>query len=115
MTDTIRTVKQLAPSSGTTLVNLYSVTLSYTAVLGSINICNTGSTQDFIGVSIKPFGSTDIYLYYNFMLNGYALGTNPGNDVLSGTQGLTLRSQDQVNVWSLRGTSHFTLSVVEIS
>ena len=114
MTDTVKTVSQLSPSAGITPQTLYSVTLSYSAVIGSINICNIGSAQDFIAVSIKKFGGSDVYLYYNFMLNGYPLGIT-GNDVLSGTQGLTLRSQDQVNVWSLRGTSHFTLSVVEIA
>lgn len=115
MTDTIKSVFQKIPISGGSLQNLYTVTATYTAVLGSINICNVGSTPDFIGVSIKVSGSTDVYLYYNFMLNAYSLGTTPGNDVLSGTQGITLRSLDQVNVSSLKGTSHFTLSVIEVS
>lgn len=115
MTDTIRSVKQLAPAAGTTLLNLYTVTSSYSAVLGSINICNTGTADDYIGVSIKVSGGSDIYLYYNFKLRGISIGSSFGNSVLSGTQGLTLRSLDQVNVWSFRGISHFTLSVVEIS
>lgn len=112
MTDFIRSVQQLAPSAGV-LSNLYTVTSTYNAVLGSINICNTGSSDDFIHVSIKVSGGSDIYLYYNFRLKGVSLGSSSGNSVLSGTQGLTLRSLDQVNVYSLKGISHFTLSTLE--
>lgn len=112
MTDYIRSVYQIAPSSGV-LSNLYTVTSTYNAILGSINICNTGIIDDYIHVAIKVSGGSDIYLYYNFRLRGVPLGVDSGNQVLSGTQGLTLKSLDQVNVLSLRGISHFTLSSLE--
>lgn len=96
--------------SATTLTDAYTVGAATEAVLSSLVICNTGSSDDLVRVSIAPLGATDDDVHYIF----HSL-VIPAKDTFIATVGLTLQATDEVRVYSTEGTTNFHGYGVELS
>ena len=109
MSETYHVLAQLSPNANV-LTTAYTVPASYTAVLSSITICNTTSSQVTFRVSIQVAAAADNvkqYLYYDLPLLG--------NDTFISTIGLTLNVGDILAVQANSINVAFGIFGVEIS
>ncbi len=95
---------QVYPSAVETLDELYVVPAPKETVVSTLTACNQGSTADEIRVAVNVAGAaaaTKAYIYYDLLI--------PANETFMATIGLTLATTDQIEVWSLLGTTSFNL------
>lgn len=109
MTDSLLVLGQSFPIANT-LTTLYTVPGSTSVTVSSLTVCNQSVTPDAFSLSVAPGGASDApaqYIYYQLYLDG--------NDTFIATVGFTLATTDVVRVFSLNGTSSFSLFGVQIT
>lgn len=93
---------QVSPNA-TTETDLYT-TPTGSAVVSTLVICNTNSTQTTVRVSISAGGgatATKDYLYYDLVL--------AGNDTFAATFGITLSTGDKIRVYAADASVAFSV------
>lgn len=109
MTDTLKVLGQLAPSS-TTLTDLYTVPGATSATVSSVVVANRGSTATTFRLSIAVAGAADAtkqYLCYDIPLQG--------NDTYIATIGITLAATDVIRAYAGNGNLSFNAFGVEVT
>lgn len=101
MPSTYRVLGQLEPAA-ITASTLYTVPASRSAIVSTINVANTGNSQDIIRIAIRPAGATLADQHY------IAFGVPvPVGSVFTMTMGITLATTDVITVYSTTGFSAF--------
>lgn len=109
MTETLKVLAQLNPSSGV-LTDFYTVPGVTSTVVSSIVICNQHSAPIAIRVSVAVGGAGDDpkqYLYYDLPLID--------NDTFIATIGMSLAAGDIIRVMTNVNNTSFTLFGDEVS
>jgi hypothetical protein len=91
-----------------TLTTLYTVPVETTAVISTINVCNTASADSTYRIAVTSGGSPVLanYIVYD--------ATIAGNETVSFTQGITLDENDLVAVFASSSAIAFNLFKMEI-
>lgn len=108
-TETIKSPSYALPAANT-LTTLYTVPVSTQAVISTINICNTASTDATYRIAVVPNGvsiSNANYIVYN--------ATVAGNETISLTQGITMAEQDVLSVFASTASVSFNAFKMEIA
>jgi hypothetical protein len=109
MAITYKILGQANPAA-TSNVFLYQVPAGNTAVISTLNICNTGTAGAAFRAMLRPANTATMapqhYIAYDTIV--------PGNDTIVITAGLTLASTDSVYVYSNVSTLSFNLFGSEI-
>ncbi len=87
-----------------TITELYVVPASKETVCSTLKICNQSAVTDAVRVAVNIAGAavaTKAYIYYDLDI--------PGNETFSLTEGITLATTDQIEVYSTLGTCSFNL------
>ena len=108
MPTTYKVLGQSAPSAAT-LTTLYTVPSSTQTVVSTISFANTSTSTDYYRIAIRKAGAsiaTQQYIAYDDSLVGNAYGHM--------TAGITLEATDIVSVYSLNGTTSFSIFGSEI-
>ena len=95
---------QVYPSAVETLDELYVVPALKETVCSTLTMCNQSAVADTIRVAINVAGAaaaTKSYIYYDLVI--------PGNETFATTIGIALATTDQIEVYSLLGTTSFNL------
>jgi hypothetical protein len=95
--------------SPNTFIDLYTVPAGNSAVISTLNICNTSASNVTFRVLARPAGATATtsqYIVYDAAL--------PGQDAIGLTLGMTLASTDKLTVFSFQGNVAFSLFGTEI-
>lgn len=108
MATTYKVLGQSYPAA-TTPTTLYTVPSSKSAVVSTISVCNTGSTQDTIRISVRIGGASATDAQYI----AYGDTVAPGSTYAL-TIGITLATTDVVTIYSTTGTSAFNAFGSEI-
>ena len=90
--------------SAATLTELYVVPASKETVCSTLKICNQDAVATEVRVAVNIAGAaaaTKAYIYYDL--------TIPGYETFSLTEGITLATTDQIEVYALLGTVSFNL------
>lgn len=93
MTETLKILAQ-APSTSATNYTAYTVTAT-SAIISTISLCNTGSSDDTVRIyTVKSGDTTSVKnaLYYNLPI--YA------NETFASTLGITLSTGDNIVIYS---------------
>lgn len=94
---------QVYPSAAA-LTELYVVPASKETACSSINMCNQGTVADTIRVAVNIAGAaaaSKAYIYYDLIIPAY--------ESFEKVAGITLATTDQIEVYSLLGTTSFNL------
>lgn len=108
-TETIKSPSYVLPSANT-LTTLYTVPVSTQAVISTINVCNTASTDATYRIAVVPNGvsiTNANYIVYN--------ATVAGNETVSFTQGITMGAQDVLSVYASTASVAFNAFKMEIA
>ena len=108
MATTYKVLGQLAPAS--TSGDLYTVPSATEAVISTINVVNTGTTNSTISIAIRKNGAsiaTDQYIIYGLILNPKV--------ILAYTSGLTMDAADVITVISTNNDCAFSAFGSEIA
>ena len=92
------------PSAVETLDELYVVPASKETVASTIMMCNQGTAADTVRVAVNIAGAaaaTKSYIFYDLVL--------PAKESFAATVGITLATTDQIEAYSLLGTTSFNL------
>ena len=108
MATTYKVLGQLAPAS--TSGDLYTVPSATEAVVSTINVVNTGTTDSTISIAIRKDGAT--LATNQYIVNGLIL--NP-KVTLAYTSGLTLDAADVITVISTNNDCAFSAFGSEIA
>jgi len=108
MATTYKVLGQLAPAS--TSGDLYTVPSATEAVISTINVVNTGTTNSTISIAIRKNGDT--LATNQYIVNGLIL--NP-KVTLAYTSGLTLDAADVITVISTNNDCAFSAFGSEIA
>ena len=108
MATTYKVLGQLAPSS--TSGDLYTVPSATEAVVSTINVVNTGTTDSTISIAIRKDGASIATNQY--IINGLIL--NP-KVTLAYTSGLTMDAADVITVISTNNDCAFSAFGSEIA
>lgn len=108
MAQIIKVLGQSSPPA-TTLTDIYTVPLNYSAVVSSILICNTGVLEESFRISIAVAGAADNisqYIYYDLSISA--------NNTFSATLGISLSQTDVIRIYSSNSTLNFHIFGIEI-
>jgi len=108
-TETIKSPSYALPEANT-LTTLYTVPVSTQAVVSTINVCNTASTDATYRIAVVPNGvsiTNANYIVYN--------ATVAGNETVAFTQGITMDSGDLLRVFASTASVAFNAFKMEIS
>ena len=108
-TETVKSPSYVLPSANT-LTTLYTVPSSTQAVVSTINVCNTASTDATYRIAVVPSGvsiTNANYLVYN--------ATITGNETVAFTQGLTMAAGDVLSVFASTASVAFNAFKMEIT
>jgi hypothetical protein len=108
MATTYKVLGQLAPAS--TSGDLYTVPSATEAVVSTINVVNTGTTDSTISIAIRKNGASLVTNQY--IINGLIL--NP-KVTLAYTSGLTMDAADVITVISTNNDCAFSAFGSEIA
>ena len=108
MATTYKVLGQLAPAS--TSGDLYTVPSATEAVISTINVVNTGTTNSTISIAIRKNGASLVTNQY--IINGLIL--NP-KVTLAYTSGLTMDAADVITVISTNNDCAFSAFGSEIA
>ena len=108
MATTYKVLGQLAPAS--TSGDLYTVPATTEAVVSTINVVNTGTTDSTISIAIRKNGAT--LTTNQYIINGLIL--NP-KVTLAYTSGLTMDAADVITVISTNNDCAFSAFGSEIA
>jgi hypothetical protein len=108
MATTYKVLGQLAPAS--TSGDLYTVPAATEAVVSTINVVNTGTTDSTISIAIRKNGAT--LAANQYIINGLIL--NP-KVTLAYTSGLTMDAADVITVISTNNDCAFSAFGSEIA
>jgi hypothetical protein len=108
MATTYKILGQLAPAS--TSGNLYTVPSATEAVVSTINVVNTGTTDSTISIAIRKDGAT--LATNQYIINGLVLNAKV---TLAYTSGLTLDAADVITVISTNNDCAFSAFGSEIA
>ena len=108
MATTYKVLGQLAPAS--TSGDLYTVPSATEAVISTINVVNTGTTNSTISIAIRKNGASLVTDQY--IINGLIL--NP-KVTLAYTSGLTMDAADVITVISTNNDCAFSAFGSEIA
>ena len=92
-----------------TFTDLYTVPTGNSAVISTLNICNTTAANVTFRVLARPSGnaiSTQQYIVFDAAL--------PAQDAIGLTLGMSLGATDKITVYSFQGNVAFTLFGTEI-
>lgn len=95
---------QIYPSAVETLDELYVVPALKETVASTLTMCNQGTAADTIRVAVNVAGAaaaTKSYIYYDLVI--------PAKETFATTIGIALETTDQIEVYSLLGTTSFNL------
>jgi hypothetical protein len=106
--ETIKTPSFVNPTANT-LTTLYTVPVDTTAIISTINVCNTASADATYMIAITSGGSPTLgnYLVYN--------ATISGNETIAFTQGITMDSNDVLAVFASSSSIAFNAFKMEIT
>jgi glucose-6-phosphate dehydrogenase assembly protein OpcA len=108
-TETIKSPSYALPAAST-LTTLYTVPASTQAVVSTINVCNTASTDATYRIAVVPNGvsiTNANYIVFN--------ATVAGNETISLTQGITMDSGDLLRVFASTASIAFNAFKMEIA
>ena len=108
-TETIKSPSYVLPAANT-LTTLYTVPVSTQAVISTINVCNTASTDATYRIAVVPNGvsiTNANYIVYN--------ATVAGNETVAFTQGITMDSGDLLRVFASTASVAFNAFKMEIA
>jgi hypothetical protein len=108
MATTYKVLGQLAPAS--TTGDLYTVPAATGAVISTINVVNTGTTDSTIKIAVRPDGAaleTKHYIVYDIILNPKVTFTY--------TSGLTMDASDVLTVSSTNSNCAFSAFGTEVA
>lgn len=108
MATTYKVLGQLAPAS--TTGDLYTVPAATEAVISTINVVNTGTTNSTIRIAIRPNGAaieTKHYIVYDIVINPSVTFTY--------TSGLTMDASDVLTVSSTNSNCAFSAFGSEVA
>ena len=108
-TETVKSPSYVLPSANN-LTTLYTVPSSTQAVVSTINVCNTASTDATYRIAVVPSGvsiTNANYLVYN--------ATITGNETVAFTQGLTMAAGDVLSVFASTASVAFNAFKMEIT
>jgi hypothetical protein len=108
MATTYKILGQLAPAS--TSGNLYTVPSATEAVVSTINVVNTGTTDSTISIAIRKDGAT--LATNQYIINGLVLNAKV---TLAYTSGLTMDAADVITVISTNNDCAFSAFGSEIA
>jgi len=108
MATTYKILGQLAPAS--TSGNLYTVPSATEAVVSTINVVNTGTTDSTISIAIRKDGAS--LATNQYIINGLVLNAKV---TLAYTSGLTLDAADVITVISTNNDCAFSAFGSEIA
>lgn len=108
MATTYKVLGQLAPAS--TSGDLYTVPSATEAVVSTINVVNTGTTDSTISIAIRKNGAT--LATNQYIINGLILNSKV---TLAYTSGLTLDAADVITVISTNNDCAFSAFGSEIA
>jgi hypothetical protein len=108
MATTYKVLGQLAPAS--TSGDLYTVPSATEAVVSTINVVNTGTTDSTISIAIRKNGAT--LATNQYIINGLVLNAKV---TLAYTSGLTLDAADVITVISTNNDCAFSAFGSEIA
>jgi len=107
----VQTIKtpSFANPSVNTLTTLYTVPAETTAVISTINVCNTASADATYRIAVTSGGSPVLgnYLVYD--------ATIAGNETISFTQGITMDEGDILAVYANSASIAFNAFKMEIT
>jgi hypothetical protein len=109
MAETVKSPSYLLPSANT-LSTLYTVPSATQAVVSTINVCNTASTDATYRIAVVPSGvsiTNANYLVYD--------ATITGNESISFTQGVTMGAGDVLQVRASTASVSFNAFKMEIT
>ena len=92
-----------------TFTDLYTVPAGNSAVISTLNVCNTTASNVTFRVLARPAGATATtsqYIVYDAAL--------PAQDAIGLTLGMTLAATDKLTVFSYQGNVAFNLFGTEI-
>jgi hypothetical protein len=95
---------QIYPSAPATLDELYVVPALKETVCSTLTMCNQGTAADTVRVAVNVAGAaaaTKAYIYYDLAI--------PAKETFATTIGIALATTDQIEVYSLLGTTSFNL------
>ena len=107
-TETIKTPSYVNPSANT-LTTLYTVPSSTQAVISTINVCNTASTDATYRIAVTSGGSP---VLGNYIVYG---ATIAGNETVAFTQGITMDAGDILAVFTNSASIAFNAFKMEIA
>jgi hypothetical protein len=107
-TETIKTPSYVNPSANT-LTTLYTVPASTQAVVSTINVCNTASTDATYRIAVTSGGSP---VLGNYIVYG---ATIAGNETVAFTQGITMDAGDILAVFTNSASIAFNAFKMEIA
>jgi hypothetical protein len=108
-TETIKSPSYVLPSANT-LSTLYTVPAGTQAVVSTINVCNTASTDATYRIAVVPneVSITNAnYIVFN--------ATIAGNETVAFTQGITMDSGDLLRVFASTASVAFNAFKMEIA
>jgi hypothetical protein len=108
MPTTYKVLGQSYPTANTDTA-LYTVPSSTSAVISTVSICNIGTAEDAVFLSIRPNGETLANKHYVLFNELLSAGQN-----LSLTLGITLGDTDVVTIKSANGTCSFNAFGTEL-
>jgi len=107
-TETIKTPSYVNPSANT-LTTLYTVPSSTQAVISTINVCNTASSDATYRIAVTSGGSP---VLGNYIVYG---ATIAGNETVAFTQGITMDAGDILAVFTNSASIAFNAFKMEIA
>ena len=108
-TETIKSPSYALPTANT-LTTLYTVPVSTQAVVSTINVCNTASTDATYRIAVVTNG-VSITNANDIVYNA----TIAGNETISFTQGITMDSGDLLRVFASTASVAFNAFKMEIA
>ena len=108
MATTFKVLGQSLPASNT-FTTLYTVPVGNSAIISTLNVCNTSASNVTFRAAIRPAGATLTaaqYIAYDIAL--------ASQDAIGLTLGMTLAATDVVTVHSVQGNVAFNLFGSEI-
>ena len=109
MATTYKVLGQAFPTANTNF-SLYTVPASTSAIISTLNVCNTTLSNVTFRAAIRPAGETlsnKHYIVYDSPI--------PAQDSMALSLGMTMANTDVLTVYSFQGNVSFNLFGTEIS
>lgn len=109
MAMTYKVLGQSFPAANT-FNNVYTVPLNASAIISTLNVCNTSASNVTFRAAIRPAGET-------ITAKNYVVFESPipGQDSISVSLGMTMGNTDVLTVFSNQGNVSFSVFGTEIS